>query len=71
VGTAGGSLSTTVADQFFVKLAQGVNGLNYNYGEVPAATGPVQEGQTAAVGFWNNKNGQALIPALAGAGSSA
>src|SRR5262249_53959013 len=31
VGTAGGSLSATVADQFSVPLAQGVNGLNYNY----------------------------------------
>jgi hypothetical protein len=70
VGTAGGSLSTTVADQFFVQLAQGVNGLNYNYGEQPAATGPVQKGQTAGIGFWNNKNGQALILALNGGGSS-
>jgi hypothetical protein len=70
VGTAGGSLSTTVADQFFVQLAQGVNGLNYNYGEVPAATGSVQKGQAAGIGFWNNKNGQALILALNGGGTS-
>jgi hypothetical protein len=66
VGTAGGSLSTTAVDQFFVQLAEGVNGLNYNYGEQPAATGPVQKGQTAGIGFWNNKNGQALIKALNG-----
>ncbi|HZY90496.1 MAG TPA: Ig-like domain repeat protein, partial [Gemmataceae bacterium] len=59
VGTAGGQLSAT--DQFFVQLAAGVNGLNYNYGELPTATGPVQEGQTAGIGFWNNKSGQALI----------
>jgi hypothetical protein len=64
VGTAGGSPSGT--DQFFVQLAQGINGLNYNYGERPAATGPVQKGQTAGIGFWNNKNGQALILALNG-----
>jgi hypothetical protein len=70
VGTAGGSLSTTVADQFFIQLAQAVNGLNYNYGERPAAGGPVQKGQTAGIGFWNNKNGQALILALNGGGSS-
>jgi hypothetical protein len=68
VGTAGGSLSG--ADQFFVTLAQGVNGLNYNYGERPAAIGPVQKGQTAGIGFWNNKNGQALILALNGGGIS-
>jgi hypothetical protein len=42
----------------------GVNGLNYKYGERPAASGPVQKGQTAGIGFWNNKNGQALIKAL-------
>jgi hypothetical protein len=70
VGTTGGTLSTTIADQFFVQLAQGVNGLNYNYGERPAATGSVQKGQTAGIGFWNNKNGQALILALNGGGSS-
>jgi hypothetical protein len=70
VGTAGGNCSPTVADQFFVQLAQGVNGLNYNYGERPAATGSVQKGQTAGIGFWNNKNGQALILALNGGGTS-
>jgi hypothetical protein len=63
VGTAGG---TTVLDQFFVALAEGVDGLNYNYGERPAATSAVQRGQTAGIGFWNNKNGQALILALNG-----
>ena len=47
-------------------LAAGLDGLNYNYGERPAATGPVQQGQTAGIGFWNNKNGQALIKALNG-----
>src|SRR5262249_46644311 len=69
-GTAGGGLPTTVADQFFVQRAQGVNGLNYNFGERPAATGSVQKGQTAGIGFWNNKNGQALILALNGGGTS-
>ncbi len=64
VGTAGGSLVAT--DQFFVQLAQGVNGLNYNFGEQPPTTGGVKKGQTAGIGFWNNKNGQALILALNG-----
>jgi hypothetical protein len=62
VGTAGGSLSAT--DQFSVPLGPGINGLNYNFGEQPAAGGPVQKGQAAGIGFWNNKNGQALIKAL-------
>jgi hypothetical protein len=70
VGTASGSLSASVADQFVVQLAPGVNGLNYNYGEQPAATGSVQQGQAAGIGFWNNKNGQALILALNGGGAS-
>jgi hypothetical protein len=47
-----------------------VNGRNYNYGERPAGTGPVQPGQTATMGFWNNTNGQALILALNGGGTS-
>ncbi len=64
VGTADGSLAAT--DQFFVQLAQGVNGINYNYGEQPPAGAAVQRGQTAGIGFWHNKNGQALIQALNG-----
>ena len=51
-------------------LAAGLDALNYNYGERPAATGAVQHGQTAGIGFWNNKNGQALIKALNGGGTS-
>jgi hypothetical protein len=62
VGTAGGSLSAT--DQFSVCLDAGVDGLNYNFGEQLPAGGGVQHGQTAGIGFWNNKNGQALIKAL-------
>jgi hypothetical protein len=64
VGTAGGSLVAT--DQFFVQLGVEVNGLNYNFGEQPPAGAGVHHGQTAGIGFWNNKNGQALIKALNG-----
>jgi hypothetical protein len=49
VGTAGGSLVAT--DQFFVQLGQGVSGLDYNYGDRPAATGPIHDGQTAGIEF--------------------
>jgi hypothetical protein len=62
VGTAGGIV--VAPGQFSVPLAAGVNGLNYNFGELPPASGSVQPGQTAGIGFWNNKNGQALIKAL-------
>jgi uncharacterized delta-60 repeat protein len=64
VGTAGGSLAAT--DQFLIPLGVEVNGLNYNFGEQPAATGAVKKGQAAGIGFWNNKNGQALIKAFNG-----
>jgi hypothetical protein len=63
VGTGGG---TVALDRFDVQLAAGLNALNYNYGERPAATGSVRAGQTAGIGFWNNKNGQALIRSLNG-----
>jgi hypothetical protein len=63
VGTGGGTVSGA---QFTVSLAAGVDAMNYNYGERPTATGTVHTGQTAGIGFWNNKNGQALIKALNG-----
>jgi hypothetical protein len=44
--------------------------VNYNFGERPAAGGAVQHGQTAAIGFWQNKNGQHLIQSLNGGPSS-
>ncbi len=47
----------------------GVDGLNYNFGERPAAGGSVQHGLTAGIGFWNNANGQALIKSLNGGGA--
>jgi hypothetical protein len=50
--------------QFSVALGAGVNGLNYNFGEQSPSTGSVKKGQAAGIGFWNNKNGQALIKAL-------
>jgi hypothetical protein len=64
VGTAGGSLVAT--DTFSVPLAPDVNGLNYNFGEQPTSNSAVQKGQTAGIGFWNNKNGQALIKSFNG-----
>jgi hypothetical protein len=43
---------------------------NYNFGERPATGGNVGTGQTATIGFWQNKHGQDLIKALNG-GSTA
>src|SRR5262249_55038857 len=63
VGTGGGSV---VGDQSTISLPPGLDAMNYNFGERPAAGGPIQKGQTASIGFWNNRNGQALIRALNG-----
>lgn len=43
---------------------------NYNFGERPASDGGVTAGQTATIGFWQNKNGQNLINALNGGSTS-
>ena len=67
VGTEGGTVS---GDRFTVDLAAGHDGLNYNFGERPGATGHIESGQTASIGFWNNRNGQSLIKSLNGGGAS-
>ncbi len=43
---------------------------NYNFGERPSADGDVTCGQTATIGFWQNKNGQNLIKSLNGGSTS-
>ncbi|HVS34199.1 MAG TPA: SdrD B-like domain-containing protein [Gemmataceae bacterium] len=68
IGSAGGTL--VAQDRFFIQLGAGVNGINYNYGEQPPPGSGVQKGQTAGIGFWQNKNGQALIKALNGGSTS-
>jgi hypothetical protein len=70
LGMANGTLtgSAAVQDVFsgIVLPAGGSIGENYNFGEQPATTGAVGTGQTAAIGFWQNNKGQALILALNG-----
>jgi hypothetical protein len=41
-------------------------GENYNFGELPAGADGVAAGQTATIGFWQNRNGQALVQSLNG-----
>jgi hypothetical protein len=64
VGTGGGSVAAS--GQISVPLGAEFNGLNYNFGQQPLPGSAVQKGQTAGIGFWNNKKGQALILALNG-----
>jgi hypothetical protein len=58
----------TVNDRFsgIVLPRPGSDGVNYDFGERPAPDGPVGCRQTATIGFWQNKHGQALIKALNG-----
>ena len=67
IGTLGGSTSN---DKFSnIVLSTGVNGVNNNFGELPNAS-LLGTGDTATIGFWHNKNGQALIYAVNGGGTS-
>ncbi len=46
-------------------LTPGADGMNYNFGE-RIDGGQLGTGQTATIGFWQNKHGQALIQSLNG-----
>ncbi|WP_372898515.1 SdrD B-like domain-containing protein [Stieleria sp.] len=50
-----------------IVLQSGQDGINYNFGEIEIQnSGFLTEGQTATIGFWQNKNGQALLKSLNG-----
>jgi hypothetical protein len=76
IGTLGGELEDV--DRFFVELPYAdalvpeaqTAGTNYNFGERPMADGEIGSNQTAGIGFWNNKHGQALIRSLNGSEDS-
>lgn len=73
LGTVNGVLAGTAADNVFSQIgltAPGSNAMDYNFGERPAAGSTVQSGQTATIGFWQNKNGQRLIQSLNGGESA-
>lgn len=58
IGSAGGVLvDNDLIGQ--IALGQGVAGVNYNFGEVTSVG--IGQAQTATIGYWRNKNGQALI----------
>ncbi len=57
-------------DQFTqIALVAGSAGVNYNFGE-RIEGGTAGTGTTAGIGFWQNKNGQALIKSLNGSEDS-
>jgi len=58
-------------DQLALELpVPGCDAFNFNFAERPAADGEVRPGQTATIGFWQNKHGQRLIKSLNGGESS-
>lgn len=66
LGTAGGAVAN---GQFTVGVGSD-DAMNYNFGERPASGGGILSGQTAGIGFWNNKKGQSLLKALNGGPSA-
>ncbi len=67
VGTVGGQYDGRVVGDTIDQIVLGgaAAGVEYNFGELNAGSALVR-GQTATIGFWNNKNGQALILSLNG-----
>lgn len=70
LGTVNGIVTgdDTMNDEFrqLVLPMPGSTAVNYNFGERPAPEGAVSSGQTAAIGFWQNRQGQNLIKSLNG-----
>jgi hypothetical protein len=65
-----GAGNASVQDLFSnVPVGADQNAINYNFGEQPAAGSAVSKGQAATMGFWQNKNGQALIGKFASIGN--
>ena len=64
--------SNAINDVFSgIVIAQGGSlAENYNFGELPAPNAGVGAGQTAGIGYWQNRNGQNLIRALNGGESA-
>ena len=58
-GTTGASILAN--DIFKVDLNADDDAINFNFGEITLTTGGLRKGDTATIGYWHNKNGQALI----------
>ena len=73
-GAVAGAIDSLVADRLKgISIGAGGVGFDYNFGEIAfsSATGSALcTGDTATIGFWQNKNGQALIKSLNGGSSS-
>jgi hypothetical protein len=66
LGTLGGDAGVQdVFSKIFVPGCDG-DGTDYHFGEQPGPGTSLLKGGTATIGFWHNKNGQALLLALNG-----
>ncbi len=75
LGTVDGTELGIIADNDTfsgIVLSAGQNGADYNFAELSTAATVdfVHQGQTATIGFWQNRNGQRLLKSLNGAGDS-
>ncbi len=67
-GVIGATIVTN--DTFQVTLGMCDTGINFNFGELTTSTGGLRQGDTATIGYWHNKNGQALIKTFNGGPTS-
>ncbi len=69
VGSLGGNGSTN--DRFSsITVGNNQSGINYNFGERLVSGTQLTAGDTATIGYWNNKNGQALIKKMNGSSTA-
>jgi hypothetical protein len=52
-----------------VQIGLNQNAINFNFGELPAPGSAIAKSQSAGIGFWQNKNGQALISKFTNVGN--
>ncbi|HDZ21692.1 hypothetical protein LCGC14_0698170 [marine sediment metagenome] len=66
LGEVEGQPMGAIGDDVFTEITLGLDqdGVNYNFGERPEAGATVTAGQTATIGFWQNKIGQAVLSSV-------
>jgi hypothetical protein len=68
VGSTGGTAGIGTISS--ITFPSGAASVSNNFGELTFATDGIGKGDAATIGFWHNKNGQALINSLNGSSTS-